>query len=526
MLIVYQIPFCDARIFNPGEGLRLAIPDWQLPQPGTDFIRCFGPVKRRRRGGMDLFPDEAFYSEARRAVKLALPKHYRLGMPQAQVKPFGRFRRFFANGSPLTRFELGMVAEPAPERISPDGLDGREITAIILGLLELPVSVTQLGGEAIACPLWQADKSLARLYAKSTTHTKDFKDIDDRFVSAGEPQILIEYTGNELAKLPYSSREVNPKDLGGAELSYLWLEYRHRTYGVWFLNKFSANPDLVRRLRLGLLRLHAEHQVLKRILALITQGILEYTPGTKEADAFDEYFNDATRLLLKNERGGLSQTAIRDGIGSFQQIVNPEEWALLGNKIEKVRTQVRRKVENYAGKSAQAGAAGTGIASPAREIGDTVSVFVSYSPQDAKYLAVDSLLGYLRGLEGEKFDFWYDERIQTGELWDDRIRTEIDRADIALILISQAFLNSSYCQRVEIQGFLNNARTRGLKIYPIVLSPCDWQSHGWLKTTQFQPRNGQTIETDFDSPGKSKDLYLKILQELREFGKSVRDSRA
>lgn len=35
---------------------------------------------------------------------------------------------------------------------------------------------------------------------------------------------------------------------------------------------------------------------------------------------------------------------------------------------------------------------------------DTVKVFVSYSHQDAKSL--DSLLGYLKGLESENVEFW------------------------------------------------------------------------------------------------------------------------
>jgi hypothetical protein len=45
-------------------------------------------------------------------------------------------------------------------------------------------------------------------------------------------------------------------------------------------------------------------------------------------------------------------------------------------------------------------------------------------------------------------------------------------------------------------------------------------------TTQFQPRNGKTIEADFINPGKRKALYLKILQELREIGCVVRRERA
>jgi hypothetical protein len=72
--------------------------------------------------------------------------------------------------------------------------------------------------------------------------------------------------------------------------------------------------------------------------------------------------------------------------------------------------------------------------------------------------------------------------------------------------------------------FVEGRRQRGLKIYPIILSPCDWDSYPWLAATQFQPRRG-TIETSFKDGGKRKALYLKILQELRGLGNEIRAKR-
>jgi hypothetical protein len=157
---------------------------------------------------------------------------------------------------------------------------------------------------------------------------------------------------------------------------------------------------------------------------------------------------------------------------------------------------------------------------------DPISVFVSYSHRDSKYLRPDSLLGFLAGLENEGFEFWSDERIVTSELWDERIRSQIERSDVALALVSQAFLNSRYCQEVEIAAFLRNRRDAGLRIFPVIVAPCDWTRHAWLAATQFQPRGGKTIERDYRSRGSRDGLFLEILRELRTLGDDIRGRRA
>jgi hypothetical protein len=162
---------------------------------------------------------------------------------------------------------------------------------------------------------------------------------------------------------------------------------------------------------------------------------------------------------------------------------------------------------------------------PSGETRDSVRVFVSYSHQDANYLKQDELLGYLKGLENEGFEFWHDERILTSQPWDERIQDEINRADIALVLVSQAFLNSKYCQVSEIANFLTGQSERGLEIFPVIISACDWKSHAWLANTQFQPRGGATIEGDFTDRGKRYELYLKILEEIRHLGREIRSRR-
>jgi hypothetical protein len=152
----------------------------------------------------------------------------------------------------------------------------------------------------------------------------------------------------------------------------------------------------------------------------------------------------------------------------------------------------------------------------------SVRVFVTYSHADAKYLEKDSLLGYLSALENEGVEFFTDRDIAQGELWNDRILGAIKSTDVVLALVSQAFLNSRYCQEVEIAKFLASRAKRGTKILPVILSPCDWRSHNWLVQTQALPRDGKTLEVELKSKGKRQQLFLDVLMSLRTAAQEVR----
>ncbi|HEY1354318.1 MAG TPA: TIR domain-containing protein [Ktedonobacteraceae bacterium] len=152
----------------------------------------------------------------------------------------------------------------------------------------------------------------------------------------------------------------------------------------------------------------------------------------------------------------------------------------------------------------------------------TIRVFISYARQDQKYLANDSLLGYLSGLEQEGFAFWHDQAIAAGELWDEEIRRQMACADIALVLVSQALLNSKYCREHEIVSFIRQRKSRGLVIVPVILSACNWKGYDWLRETQFLPGDGKNVESDFKSGGQRKAFFLEVFQNLQAIGSHLK----
>ena len=150
---------------------------------------------------------------------------------------------------------------------------------------------------------------------------------------------------------------------------------------------------------------------------------------------------------------------------------------------------------------------------------EILKVFVTYSHKDADYLKDDSLLGFLRGLEKtEDIEFWTDQRIVAGDPWDEVIKENLRNSRIALVLVSEWFLDSDYCQNVEIRALLAGKA----HLIPIILSPCSWRHFDWLSSRQFLPPGDETIEEHYTDAGKRKRLYLQIKDQLRSVVGRVR----
>jgi TIR domain len=145
-----------------------------------------------------------------------------------------------------------------------------------------------------------------------------------------------------------------------------------------------------------------------------------------------------------------------------------------------------------------------------------IKVFVTYSHKDVDLLREDSLLGFLKGLEREEVEFWWDEGIVTGDGWDEEIKRRIRETDIALALVSQWFLDSPYCTDIEISGFLEESRSHGLVVFPIIVSSCEWERHKWLAGRQFLPGGRESVRKDYAERGRQEELFLRIRQDLRK----------
>jgi hypothetical protein len=98
-------------------------------------------------------------------------------------------------------------------------------------------------------------------------------------------------------------------------------------------------------------------------------------------------------------------------------------------------------------------------------------VFISYSQKDKKWLRLikDALAPYVRKNE---LDIWDDTRIEAGDKWQDEITAALQRASVAVMLVSRNFLASDFIAEVELPALLDASPNKGLKIIWIAVGAC------------------------------------------------------
>lgn len=145
-----------------------------------------------------------------------------------------------------------------------------------------------------------------------------------------------------------------------------------------------------------------------------------------------------------------------------------------------------------------------------------VRIFVSYSHKDSCYLENGELIAYLKKELGSKAIFWYDDDIVTGDEWNETIHRNILNSQIAILLISNNFIQSDYINKIEVHKFFT-ATIKKFVIFPVIISACNPQKIEWLKDLQYIPAGeDKSIEGDFPAGKLRNDLYKKILHDLEK----------
>ncbi len=119
------------------------------------------------------------------------------------------------------------------------------------------------------------------------------------------------------------------------------------------------------------------------------------------------------------------------------------------------------------------------------------SVFISYSHEDEKWK--DRIEKQLRVLQGT-LDIWTDRQIGTGEDWRHEIEDALQKAQVAILLVSANSLTSKFILDDEITNMLLRRDQEGLKIIPIIVSDCAWRQIKWLAQMQVRPRDGKALQ--------------------------------
>jgi hypothetical protein len=149
------------------------------------------------------------------------------------------------------------------------------------------------------------------------------------------------------------------------------------------------------------------------------------------------------------------------------------------------------------------------------------NIFVSYSHRDIRWVEEGEfgLIPFLKeSLSREGVEIWCDPALEVGDQWRNEIAAQIERAQIAILLISQAFLNSEFIRRSEMPLIKQRVDSGQMLVIPILVDYTDWEAEdelSWIADRQMLP-SAVTPLIDFTTNEPEwKRLRVDILRKLR-----------
>lgn len=109
-----------------------------------------------------------------------------------------------------------------------------------------------------------------------------------------------------------------------------------------------------------------------------------------------------------------------------------------------------------------------------------LDIFISYAHEDEQYR--NDLIAHLANLRNQGIiQNWYDGDIVPGTEWEAQILTHLATAQIILLLVSSDFMNSDFCDSVELKQAIARHNADQARVIPIILRPTDWEGASFAK---------------------------------------------
>ena len=124
-----------------------------------------------------------------------------------------------------------------------------------------------------------------------------------------------------------------------------------------------------------------------------------------------------------------------------------------------------------------------------------LNVFISYAHEDEAHR--ETLGKHLSALVREGLiSIWHARQITGGREWAGVIDQKLKGAEIVLLLISADFLNSDYCNDVELTEAIRMHDAKQARVVPVILRSCDWEKSQFARFNPLPPDRLPVVEAE------------------------------
>lgn len=195
--------------------------------------------------------------------------------------------------------------------------------------------------------------------------------------------------------------------------------------------------------------------------------------------------------------------------------IEEEEYARLGNVCDIIHTKKEAVVEhNPYHEDKVKMKKKTVEVKKDKKMEEKHSIFISYSHKDAKWLEL--VKTHMKPLERYYgIDEWNDQKLRTSDIWKEEISKALNDATIAVLLFSANFMASDFIINNELQPLLKNASNGGVRIMPVMVSPCATFEESGL--SDYQATNGPDKTLIEMNEGEVHRTLKKLVEDIKSF---------
>ncbi|MEM8486915.1 MAG: toll/interleukin-1 receptor domain-containing protein, partial [Bacteroidota bacterium] len=153
-----------------------------------------------------------------------------------------------------------------------------------------------------------------------------------------------------------------------------------------------------------------------------------------------------------------------------------------------------------------------------------LKIFISYAHIDENFK--NELIIMMQGMQRRGIvDAWQDRRIEAGDEWYQKIKNAMEECDLALLLVSSDFIASPFINDEELPQLIIRRQQEGMRIIPIIVRPCLWDSEPIIKDLQVLPKGGKPIITYSTEYGERERVWAEIARTLENHAKAIHANR-
>lgn len=119
------------------------------------------------------------------------------------------------------------------------------------------------------------------------------------------------------------------------------------------------------------------------------------------------------------------------------------------------------------------------------------SIFISYAHEDERFK--DELVQHLAGINRQGLiASWDDREIEGGDAWREKINDAMNVCDLAVLLISPAFIASGFINESELPELVKRRQSEGIRVLPVIVRSFAWHLEE-IDQLQVRPKDGKAL---------------------------------